>query len=67
MENLQITGKLINAAELSNLFSMIASSINLKNNVVGTIDHDKYGTVCSFVVDNNIIGLSLLNIEGGEL
>ena len=67
MDTIQITGQRINATKLRGLLFSLANSITRNADIIGSIDKDEYGTQCSFVMGDMVLGLNINALKGGML
>ena len=64
---IQIQGKHIDAARLRGLFFSLANQLKHQANITGSIDSDDYGTQCSFVLGDTILGISVNTMKKGGM
>lgn len=64
---IQIQGKRIDAAKLRGLFFRLANQIKRQTTITGSIDSDDYGTQCSFVLGDTILGISVNTMKKGGM
>ena len=65
METIQIIGQPIDAAKLKRMLFVLANTVSRKADIIGSIDQNRYGTQLSFVLNGEVIGLSVM--KGGTL
>ena len=60
-QTIKIQDRPIDASKLRGLFFSLANQLKHQTNITGSIDSDDYGTQCSFVLGDTILGLSIIS------